>query len=87
MLARTELKWVIGLVAHLPDRCKNVFRARRIHGLSQQETAATLGLSDSVVEHEMMRAMKLMSELIARYGMDQQPAEEHRQRCRLPNER
>lgn len=78
VLARTELKWVIGLVAHLPDRCKNVFRARRIHGLSQQETADTLGLSDSVVEHEMMRAMKLMAELIARYGMDRQPAEEHR---------
>jgi len=78
VLARTELKWVIGLVAHLPDRCKNVFRARRIHGLSQQETAETLGLSDSVVEHEMMRAMKLMSELIARYGMHQQPAGEHR---------
>jgi RNA polymerase sigma factor (sigma-70 family) len=78
VLARTELKWVIGLVAHLPDRCKNVFRARRIHGLSQQETAQSLGLTDSVVEHEMMRAMKLMSELIAKYGMDQQPAEEHR---------
>ena len=77
VLARTELKWVIGLVAHLPDRCKNVFRARRLHGLSQHETAETLGLSDSVVEHEMMRAMQLMSALVAENGMAQ-PVADHR---------
>ena len=53
VFARAELKWVIGLVAHLPDRCKNVFRARRIHGLSQQETAETLGLTGW---HRILRA-------------------------------
>jgi RNA polymerase sigma-70 factor (ECF subfamily) len=62
----------MGLVANLPDRCKNVFRARRIHGLSQQETVETLGLTESVVEHEMMKGMRLMSDMIARYGMDQE---------------
>lgn len=72
VFARAELKWVIGLVGNLPDRCKAVFRARRIHGLSQQETAETLGLTDSVVEHEMMKGMRLMSEMIAKYGIDQQ---------------
>jgi RNA polymerase sigma-70 factor (ECF subfamily) len=71
VLARTELQWVIGLVAKLPERCKSVFRARRIHGLSQQETAEALGLSDSVVEHEMMKGMRLMSDMIARDGMRQ----------------
>lgn len=75
VLARAELKWVIGLVALLPDRCKTVFRARRIHGLSQHETAETLGLTDSVVEHEMMKGMRLMSNLIARYGMDEEDKE------------
>jgi RNA polymerase sigma factor (sigma-70 family) len=73
VFARTELKWVIGLVARLPDRCKAVFRARRIHGLSQQETADTLGLTDSVVEHEMMKGMRLMSEMISRHGVEQEP--------------
>ena len=72
VFARTELKWVMGLVANLPDRCKSVFRARRIHGLSQQETAESLGLTDSVVEHEMMKGMRLMSEMIAKYGIDQE---------------
>jgi RNA polymerase sigma-70 factor (ECF subfamily) len=72
VFARTELKWVIGMVAKLPDRCKNVFRARRIHGLSQQETVVTLGLTESVVEHKMMKGVRLMSEMIAKYGMDQE---------------
>ena len=72
VFARSELKWVIGLVGNLPDRCKTVFRARRIHGLSQQETAETLGLTDSVVEHEMMKGMRLMSEMIAMHGVNQE---------------
>lgn len=72
VFARSELSWVIGLVANLPERCKSVFRARRIHGLSQHETAETLGLTDSVVEHEMMKGMRLMSEMIARNGVHQE---------------
>jgi RNA polymerase sigma-70 factor (ECF subfamily) len=37
--------------------------------MSQNETAATLGLTDSVVEHEMMRGMRLMSDMISKHGM------------------
>lgn len=69
VFAREELKWVFGLIANLPDRCKSVFRARRVHGMSQNETATTLGLTDSVVEHEMMRGMRLMSDMISKHGM------------------
>jgi RNA polymerase sigma-70 factor (ECF subfamily) len=72
VFARAELKWVIGLVSNLPERCKSVFSARRIQGLSQNETAETLGLTDSVVEHEMMRGMRLMSDMIAKYGIDEE---------------
>jgi RNA polymerase sigma-70 factor (ECF subfamily) len=54
-----------------------VFRARRLHGMSQNETAQTLGLSDGVVEHEMMKGMRLMSEMISRHGMEP-PQERHR---------
>jgi RNA polymerase sigma-70 factor (ECF subfamily) len=75
IFAREELKWVFGLIGNLPDRCKSVFRARRVHGMSQNETAETLGLTDSVVEHEMMRGMRLMSEMISRHGMDQRNKE------------
>jgi RNA polymerase sigma-70 factor (ECF subfamily) len=72
VFARSELKWVIGLVANLPDRCKSVFCARKIHGLSQQETAEILGLTDGVVEHEMMKGVRLMSQMVAEQGVNQE---------------
>jgi RNA polymerase sigma-70 factor (ECF subfamily) len=79
VFARDELKWVFGLIGNLPDRCKSVFRARRVQGMSQDETAQALGLTDSVVEHEMMRAMRLMSEMISKHGMQQ--SDEARERA------
>jgi RNA polymerase sigma-70 factor (ECF subfamily) len=68
-LARAELTWVLGLISGLPDRCKQVIRARRIYGLSQKATAATLGVTENVVENETMRGMAILSERIASVGM------------------
>lgn len=68
-MGRAELRWVIGLISNLPDRCKEVFQARRVYGLSQQETAQTLGISEGIVEQETMRGMDLISDMIARVGM------------------
>jgi RNA polymerase sigma factor (sigma-70 family) len=68
-MARAQLRWVIGLIANLPDRCKEVFRARRIYGLSQIETAETLGISEGIVEKETMRGIALISDMIARVGV------------------
>lgn len=68
-LARAELRWVIGLIANLPDRCKEVFTARRIYGLSQMETAESLNITEGIVEKETMRGMELISEMIARVGV------------------
>lgn len=68
-LARAELTWVLGLISGLPDRCKQVIRARRIYGLSQKATAATLGVTEHVVENETMRGMAILSERIASVGM------------------
>lgn len=70
---RSELKWVIGLIANLPDRCKEVFRARRIYGLSQNETAQTLGISEGIVEQETMKGMNLIADMIARVGVHSDP--------------
>ena len=68
-LARAELRWVFGLIANLPDRCKQVFMSRRIYGLSQTETAAALAISEGIVEKEVMRGMGLISDMIARVGV------------------
>lgn len=66
--ARSELKWVMGLIDNLPARCKAVFRSRRIYGLSQHETAETLGVSEGIVEQETMKGMALISDMVARVG-------------------
>lgn len=69
--ARSELNWVIGLIANLPERCKQVVHARRIYGLSQSETAQALGISEGIVEQETLKGMNLIAEMIARVGMHQ----------------
>lgn len=69
-MARAELKWVIGLIANLPARCKAVFRARRIYGMSQKETAETVGISEELVEYETRRGLDLISKMIERVGME-----------------
>lgn len=69
-LARAELRWVMGLIANLPERCKQVFRARRVYGLSIDATSEALGLSEHVIEKELTRGLALLSESIARVGVD-----------------
>lgn len=68
-MARAELNWVMGMIANLPPRCKQVVMARRIDGLSQSETAASLGVSESVVAKEMFRGMKLISKMVSQVAM------------------
>lgn len=68
-MARAELKWVLGLIANLPERCRAVFRLRKIYGLSQAETAKALSVSENVVEKETMRSLNLISETVARVGV------------------
>lgn len=74
VLARAELKWVLGLMANLPGRCRDVFHARRIDGLSLQETARGLGISESVVEKETIKGIKLIQKMIAEVGIGELPA-------------
>lgn len=81
VMARAELKWVLGLMANLPGRCRDIFHARRIDGLSQQETARSFGISESVVEKETVKGIKLIQKMIAEVGIDdlQAPASSTRQ--------
>jgi RNA polymerase sigma factor (sigma-70 family) len=80
-LAKAELRWIVGLIGRLPDRCRRVFELRRLYGLSQAETARNLAMSEGMVEKETARGMKLISRLIGDVGMNEaarspQPAPE-----------
>ena len=74
VFGRAELRWVMGLIGGLPDRCREVFRARRIYGLSQKEAADSLGITEKSVEYESTRGMELISEMMKRRGAHELPA-------------
>ena len=58
--SRAELTRVLRLIADLPRRCRSVFELRKIHGLSQAETARRLHISENVVEKETARGLTLI---------------------------
>lgn len=70
---REELRWVMGLIDKLPDRCREVFRARRLHGLSLRETAYSLGVTEKAVDYETTKGMELLSEMMKRHGLRNTP--------------
>jgi RNA polymerase sigma factor (sigma-70 family) len=55
-----ELAQVEKLIEQLPLACKRVFVLRRIHGESQREIARMFGISESAVEKQAVRGLKLI---------------------------
>jgi RNA polymerase sigma factor (sigma-70 family) len=55
-----ELAQVERLIEGLPAACKRVFVLRRIHGESQREIARMFGISESAVEKQAVRGLKLI---------------------------
>jgi RNA polymerase sigma-70 factor (ECF subfamily) len=65
---RQELSQVAAAIAALPDRCREVFTLRKIHGLSQRQVADTLGIAQSTVEKHMVKALAILTNTIGRGG-------------------
>jgi RNA polymerase sigma-70 factor (ECF subfamily) len=61
VIDRDELTRLAEMIARLPGKIRDVFTLRRVHGLSQREVAAKLGLSESTVEKHMARGLLLMA--------------------------
>jgi RNA polymerase sigma-70 factor (ECF subfamily) len=53
----------------LPARCRQVFVMRKLHGLSQRETADQLGLSERTVEVQVSRGMQRCEAFLRRRGV------------------
>ena len=58
--ARIEVARVRELVAGLPDRCRRIFEMRKIEGLPQREIAQRLGITESMVENDGAKGMRLI---------------------------
>lgn len=71
---RDELRRLDDTLASLPTRVAEVFRLRRIEGLSQREVAQRLGLAESTVEKHMARGAVLVAERFKTGGIEEAPA-------------
>jgi RNA polymerase sigma-70 factor (ECF subfamily) len=60
-----QMTRVTAAINRLPDRCQTVFWLRRIENLSQKEIAAQLGISEGTVEKHMVRAVRLLADLLS----------------------
>jgi RNA polymerase sigma factor (sigma-70 family) len=60
-----QMTRVTAAINCLPDRCQAVFWLRRIENLSQKEIAAQLGISEGTVEKHMVRAIRLLADLLS----------------------
>ncbi|VAV99012.1 hypothetical protein MNBD_ALPHA02-1430 [hydrothermal vent metagenome] len=62
--ARQELKYLQVALNNLPVKSRRVVELRRIHGLSQKETAQRLGISESAVESHIQRSIRKLSKAL-----------------------
>jgi RNA polymerase sigma-70 factor (ECF subfamily) len=68
LCARDELRRVQRILDGLPDQCRRVFIARRIHEKSMAEIAGQMGLSVSTVEKHLGKAIRLFMAALAQQG-------------------
>ena len=65
---REEFRLVAEAIDQLPTKCREVFILRKVHGLSQRETAQKLGLSESTVEKHVGRGIRTLINIFGRGG-------------------
>ncbi len=53
----------------LPARCREIFVMRKLHGLSQCDTATRLGLSERTVEVQVSRGMRRCEKFLRERGL------------------
>jgi len=71
---RLEYERVLGLIAKLPERCREIVRMRRIEGLSQKEIAARMGVTEKVVEKQVWQGVRAIQAALAAGDVTASPA-------------
>jgi RNA polymerase sigma-70 factor (ECF subfamily) len=64
-----EITLLLEAIDALPRRCREIFILRKLHGLSQKEIAAKLGLSDQTVQVQVGRGAKKCAEFLRQHGV------------------
>lgn len=66
--AWTELKLFRKALAMLPARCQQVVRLRKVHGMSQRDVAAHMGITEDTVERQVSKGIRALAETLGRNG-------------------
>jgi RNA polymerase sigma-70 factor (ECF subfamily) len=69
VMAREHFEHFCRAVAQLPEQCRRVFVLRKVYGLSQQEVADHLGLSQSTVEKHLAKRLIRCGNHLASLGL------------------
>ncbi|ESQ90241.1 RNA polymerase subunit sigma-24 [Asticcacaulis sp. AC460] len=75
-VARYELARVMRLIAELPARCRQVFEMRKIQGLPQKEIARVMGISETIVENEAAKGLRLIMRSMTEQDRNTKPQKE-----------
>jgi len=75
-VGRAELARVHRLIADLPARCRRIFEMRKIQGLPQKEIARVMGLSETIVENESAKGLRLIIRAMSLEDSQFQPKKE-----------
>jgi RNA polymerase sigma-70 factor (ECF subfamily) len=59
-LAGDELRRTAALIESLPDKCRQAFVLRKIHGLSQREIATRMRISENTVEKHIVKGLRVL---------------------------
>ncbi len=57
-----ELAHIYTAIAELPEKCREIFKLKRIDGLSYKEISVRLSISEKTVENQMTIAFKKLKE-------------------------
>jgi RNA polymerase sigma factor (sigma-70 family) len=74
IFAREQLALVETLLATLPERCRTIFTWKRMEGISQRDIAKRLGVSETIVENDIQKALRTIQR--AMRGVEQDEREE-----------
>jgi RNA polymerase sigma-70 factor (ECF subfamily) len=68
LAARQDLQQLTRTFDSLPEKTRSVIWLRRVAGLSQRETAASLGIDESALEGRMIRGMRRLAKALVLNG-------------------